>query len=662
MIEKRIDELVKLLNKASYEYYALDNPTITDQEYDSLMDELIRLETQNPSLVRSDSPTVKIGTEVISEFKKVTHEIPMMSLGDIFNEEEVIAFDEKVRKIVPNPNYVCELKIDGLSVSLLYKNGRLVRGATRGDGTVGEDITHNVRTIKNVPLSLPEDIDIEVRGEIYMPKSSFESLNKERREKNEKEFANPRNAAAGSVRQLDSKIASSRNLSTFMYHIPEPDKYNLSNQYDSLEFMKKLTFTVNPNIVLVDSIDAVMEYINYWDKQRKELPYEIDGIVIKVNNYNDQRKLGVTAKVPKWAIAYKFPAEEVLTKVKDIEFCVGRTGKITPRADLDPVRLAGSIVRSATLNNQDYIKEKDVRIGDIVSIRKAGEIIPEVVEVKKERRSGSELPFEMIENCPICGTKLSKKEDEVAYFCTNPNCDARNIEGLIHFSSRDAMNIEGFGERIVEDFYNMRFLKSIDAYYNLKNYKEDLMELEGFGEKSINNLLINIENSKKNSLEKLIFGLGIKHVGKKTAYILSEYFGSIDKLIESDVENLSNIPDVGTGIATSIVNYFSDNKNIELINKLKSYDLNMNFISKEKNINELFNNRTFVLTGTLNSMSRNDAKELIERLGGKNTSSVSKKTDVVIVGQSPGSKYDDAVKLGITIWNEDEFIEKSRRI
>ncbi len=662
MIEKRIDELVKLLNKASYEYYALDNPTITDQEYDSLMDELIRLETQNPSLVRSDSPTVKIGTEVISEFKKVTHEIPMMSLGDIFNEEEVIAFDEKVRKIVPNPKYVCELKIDGLSVSLLYKNGRLVRGATRGDGTVGEDITHNVRTIKNVPLSLPEDIDIEVRGEIYMPKSSFESLNKERREKNEKEFANPRNAAAGSVRQLDSKIASSRNLSTFMYHIPEPDKYNLSNQYDSLEFMKKLTFTVNPNIVLVDSIDAVMEYINYWDKQRKELPYEIDGIVIKVNNYNDQRKLGVTAKVPKWAIAYKFPAEEVLTKVKDIEFCVGRTGKITPRADLDPVRLAGSIVRSATLNNQDYIKEKDVRIGDIVSIRKAGEIIPEVVEVKKERRSGSELPFEMIENCPICGTKLSKKEDEVAYFCTNPNCDARNIEGLIHFSSRDAMNIEGFGERIVEDFYNMGFLKSIDAYYNLKNYKEDLMELEGFGEKSINNLLINIENSKKNSLEKLIFGLGIKHVGKKTAYILSEYFGSIDKLIESDVENLSNIPDVGTGIATSIVNYFSDNKNIELINKLKSYDLNMNFISKEKNINELFNNRTFVLTGTLNSMSRNDAKELIERLGGKNTSSVSKKTDVVIVGQSPGSKYDDAVKLGITIWNEDEFIEKSRRI
>ena len=662
MIEKRIDELVKLLNKASYEYYALDNPTITDQEYDSLMDELIRLETQNPSLVRSDSPTVKIGTEVISEFKKVTHEIPMMSLGDIFNEEEVIAFDEKVRKIVPNPKYVCELKIDGLSVSLLYKNGRLVRGATRGDGTVGEDITHNVRTIKNVPLSLPEDIDIEVRGEIYMPKSSFESLNKERREKNEKEFANPRNAAAGSVRQLDSKIASSRNLSTFMYHIPEPDKYNLSNQYDSLKFMKKLTFTVNPNIVLVDSIDAVMEYINYWDKQRKELPYEIDGIVIKVNNYNDQRKLGVTAKVPKWAIAYKFPAEEVLTKVKDIEFCVGRTGKITPRADLDPVRLAGSIVRSATLNNQDYIKEKDVRIGDIVSIRKAGEIIPEVVEVKKERRTGSELPFEMIENCPICGTKLSKKEDEVAYFCTNPNCDARNIEGLIHFSSRDAMNIEGFGERIVEDFYNMGFLKSIDAYYNLKNYKEDLMELEGFGEKSINNLLINIENSKKNSLEKLIFGLGIKHVGKKTAYILSEYFGNIDKLIESDVENLSNIPDVGTGIATSIVNYFNDNKNIELINKLKSYDLNMNFISKEKNINELFNNRTFVLTGTLNSMSRNDAKELIERLGGKNTSSVSKKTDVVIVGQSPGSKYDDAVKLGITIWNEDEFIEKSRRI
>ena len=660
-IKQRIDELIKILNKAGYEYYTLNNPTITDQEYDSLMDELIKLETNNPSLVRSDSPTVRIGGEVISDFKKVTHTVPMMSLGDIFNEEEIRDFDEKVKKVVKNPEYVCELKIDGLSVSLIYEKGILVRGATRGDGTVGEDITHNVKTIKNVPLSLPEDIDIEVRGEIYMPNSSFEKLNEERRNKGEKEFANPRNAAAGSVRQLDSRIASERNLSTFMYHIPLPKNYDLKTQAESLEFMKDLTFTVNPNIKKVNDIESVIEYINYWNEHRKELPYEIDGIVIKVNDYNDQEKLGVTAKVPKWAIAYKFPAEEVLTKLKDIEFCVGRTGKITPRADLDPVRLAGSVVRSATLNNQDYINEKDIRIGDIVSIRKAGEIIPEVVEVKFDRRCGNELPFKMIEICPICGSKLVKKEGEVAYFCLNTDCDARNIESLIHYASRDAMNIEGFGERIVEDFYNMGYLKTISDYYTLKNYKDELMELEGFGEKSISNLLENVESSKNNSLEKLIFGLGIKHVGKKTAKILSEYYKTIENLMNSNIEELSRIPDIGDIIASSIIDYFDNEKNINLINNLKENNINMNYIGKEKNINELFLDKTFVLTGTLEKMTRNEAKDLIETLGGKNTSSVSKKTDVVIVGSSPGSKYDDALKLGITIWNEDEFISNSRR-
>lgn len=660
-IKQRIDELIKILNKAGYEYYTLNNPSITDQEYDSLMDELIKLETNNPSLVRSDSPTVRIGGEVISDFKKVTHSIPMMSLGDIFNEEEIIEFDEKVKKVVSNPEYVCELKIDGLSVSLIYENGKLVRGATRGDGTVGEDITHNVKTIKNVPLSLPQDIDIEVRGEIYMPNSSFKKLNEERNKKGEKEFANPRNAAAGSVRQLDSRVARERNLSTFMYHIPEPLKYNLKTQYESLRFMKDLNFTVNPNIKKVSDIKGVIEYINYWNEHRKELPYEIDGIVIKVNNYKDQEKLGVTAKVPKWAIAYKFPAEEVLTKLKDIEFCVGRTGKITPRADLDPVRLSGSVVRSATLNNQDYIIEKDIRIGDIVSIRKAGEIIPEVVEVKFERRTGNEISFKMIEHCPICGSKLIKKEGEVAYFCLNTDCDARNIESLIHYASRDAMNIEGFGERIVEDFYNMGYLKTISDYYILKNYKEELMTLEGFGEKSINNLLENIEVSKNNSLEKLIFGLGIKHVGKKTAKILSEYFNSLNRLMNSTIEELSSITDIGDIIAKSIKEYFNNEKNINLINNLKENNINMNYIGKEKNINELFLDKTFVLTGTLEKMTRNEAKDLIETLGGKNTSSVSKKTDVVIVGSSPGSKYDEALKLGITIWNEEDFINNSRR-
>ena len=659
-IKKRIDELVKLLNKASYEYYTLDSPTITDQEYDSYMDELIRLETEHPSLVRSDSPTVRIGGEVINDFKKVTHSIPMMSLDDIFNEDEVIAFDERVRKVVNNPSYVCELKIDGLSVSLLYQDGKLVRGATRGDGSVGEDITHNVKTIKNIPLSLPINVDIEVRGEIYMPISSFEKLNEERKNKGEKEFANPRNAAAGSVRQLDSKIASERNLSTFLYHIPNPNN-NIKTQEEALNYMKELTFTVNPNIKKVDNIKEVLEYIDYWTIHRKDLPYEIDGIVIKVNNLSDQRKLGYTARVPKWGIAYKFPAEEVLTKLLDIEFCVGRTGKITPRADLSPVRLQGSVVSSATLNNQDYIKEKDIRIGDTVSIRKAGDVIPEVVEVKLDRRDGTEIPFKMIDKCPICSTNLVKKDGEVAYFCPNEACDARNIEGLIHYASRDAMNIEGFGERIVEDFYNMGYLRTISDYYKLGNHKEKLMQLEGFGEKSINNLLENINLSKNNSLERLIFGLGIKHVGKKTAKILSEYYKNIDDLINSDVATLSTIPDIGDIIAHSIKSYFDSEKNINLINELKSNNVNMNYNIKEKNINELFLNKTFVLTGTLEKLTRNEAKDLIESLGGKNTGSVSKKTDVVIVGSSPGSKYDDAIKLGITIWDEDEFLSNVGR-
>lgn len=660
-MKERIDELVGILNKASFEYYTLDNPSITDQEYDSYMDELIRLEEKYPELVRDDSPTKRIGGEVISDFKKVTHSIPMMSLGDIFNEEEIIDFDKRVKKVVESPSYVCELKIDGLSVSLIYENGKLVRGATRGDGTVGEDITHNVRTIKNIPLSLQEDIDIEVRGEIYMPLVSFMKLNDERKESGEKEFANPRNAAAGSVRQLDSSIAAKRNLSTFLYHLPNAEKYGINTQEEALSFMKKLGFTVNPNIVKVDSIDGVIEYVNKWGKLRDTLPYEIDGIVIKVNNFNDQKRLGVTAKVPKWAIAYKFPAKEVLTRLNDIEFCVGRTGKITPRADLSPVRLEGSVVRSATLNNQDYINEKDIRIGDIVSIRKAGDVIPEVVEVKKERRTGNEIPFKMIENCPICGTKLIKKEGEVAYFCTNPNCDARNIEGLIHFASRDAMNIEGFGERIVEDFYNMGYLKDISDYYNLYTKKEELMELEGFGEKSISNLIDNINKSKENSLDRLIFGLGIKNVGKKKAKILCEEFNTLDELMSASEEKLSNIRDIGSVIAHNIVKYFDNEKNIKLVNKLKDYKLNMKYEIKEKDINSNFDGKTFVLTGTLNSLTRNEARDLIEKLGGKNTNSVSKKTDVVIVGDSPGSKYDEAKRLGISIWTEEEFIESSRR-
>ena len=655
MIEKRMDELIKKLNQASYEYYTNDNPSITDQEYDDMMDELIKLETNNPNLVRSDSPTLKIGGEVITDFKKITHTIPMMSLGDVFNLDEIKEFDEKVKKIVLNPSYICELKIDGLSVSLKYEKGKLVTAATRGDGVTGEDITHNVRTIKNVPLSLPVDIDIEVRGEIYMPKKSFLKLNEERKANGENLFANPRNAAAGSVRQLDSKIAASRNLAVFLYHLPDAKKYGINSQEEALEYMKKLTFPVNPNIKKINSIEEITDYIDHYSNVRDSLEYDIDGIVIKVNNFTDQEKLGVTAKVPKWAIAYKFPAEQVLTKLENIEFCVGRTGKITPRADLAPVRVAGSVVRSATLNNEDYIMEKDIRIGDTVSIRKAGDIIPEVVEVIKKRRNGDEMPFKMIDNCPICGSKLIRKENEAAYFCLNKNCDARKIEGLIHFVSRDAMYIEGFGERIVEDFYNYGYLKSILDFYYLKEHKEQLQELEGFGKKSIENLLEAIENSKKNSLERLIFALGIRHVGKKTASILASYYKNMDSLMNASLEDLMNITDIGDKIALSIKEYFNDN--IELINNLKSLGINMNYIGKEKKENELIKNKTFVLTGTLEKLTRNDAKELIEQNGGNVTNSVSKKTDVVVVGLSPGSKYDKAKELGISIWDESEFIK-----
>ena len=655
MIEQRIDELIKILNKASYEYYTLDTPTITDQEYDDYYRELVKLETLHPNLVREDSPTVRVGNKVIDSFEKVTHEIPMMSLDDIFNEEEIRDFDEKVKKVIPNPSYVCELKIDGLSVSLLYRNGKLVRGATRGDGTTGENITHNVKTIKTIPLSLPLDIDIEVRGEIYMPKSSFEKLNEERRNKGEKEFANPRNAAAGSVRQLDSKIAASRNLDAFLYHLPNASDYNVKTQYDALNYMKDLTFVVNPNIKLAKNIDEVIEYINYWHIHRPELPYEIDGVVIKVNNLDDQRRLGFTARVPKWAIAYKFPAEEVLTKLTNIEFCVGRTGKITPRADLTPVHLAGSIISSVTLHNEDYIKEKDIKIGDIISIHKAGDVIPEVVEVKKERRTGKEIDFKMISECPICGTPLVRKESEAAWFCLNEKCNARKIEGLIHFASRDAMNLDGFGDNIIEDFYNMGYLHSIDEYYTLSEHKEELKELEGFGEKSINNLLDSIEISKENSLERLLFGLGIRHVGKKTAKILASNYHTMDNIMNAEFDSLCAVSDIGDIIAKSIVDYFSSDENIELINKLKEYNVNMEYKGVQKQIDENFDGKTFVLTGTIN-MAREEAKNLIELKGGKVTGSVTGKTDIVIVGDNPGSKYDKALSLNITIWDEETFL------
>jgi len=654
-MKQRIDELIKIINKASEEYYTNDNPTITDQEYDDYYHELEKLEQQYPELIREDSPTKRVGGKIIDEFKKVSHEIPMMSLGDIFSEDEIFEFDQRIKKTIPNPTYVCELKIDGLSVSLLYENGKLIRGATRGNGIVGEDITHNVETIKSIPLVINDKRKIEVRGEIYMPKKSFNKLNQERQEKGESLFANPRNAAAGSVRQLDSKIAAKRNLSTFIYHLPSSDDFNIKYHHESLSFMKELGFIVNENIKIADNVNEVINYVKEWTEKRESLPYEIDGIVIKVDKIEDQKKLGYTSRTPKWAIAYKFPAVEVLTKIKNIEFCVGRTGKITPRADLDPVHLAGSIIKSVTLHNEDYIKEKDIMINDTIVLHKAGDVIPEVVKVLKERRTGIEIPFKMIKNCPICNSKLEKKETEANYFCPNPNCDARNIEGLIHFSSRETMNIEGFGESIVEDFYNEGYLKTICDYYTLYNHKEDLKELEGFGEKSINNLLQNIEKSKKNSLEKLLFALGIRYIGKKTAKILAINYRNIDKLMSAEYEDLVKIQDIGEVIADSVYKFFKEEKNIKTINELKLLGVNMEYKGNES-IDDNFNNKTFVLTGTLSKLTRDEASIEIENRGGKVTSSVTKKTDYVIVGENPGSKYQKAKDLNINILNEEEFL------
>ena len=656
MVQKRMLELINILNEANHNYYVNDNPTITDQEYDKYLRELISLEEKYPELKIANSPTSRIGGEAVSEFKKIVHEKPMMSLSNVFNEDEIIEFDKRVKKEIKDPKYVVELKIDGLSVSLLYKDGELVRAATRGDGVTGEDITHNVKTIKTIPLKLKEKIDLEVRGEIYMSKETFNALNEERKRNNKELLANPRNAAAGSVRQLDSKIAASRKLDAFLYHLPNADEYGIKTHYEALEFIKKLGFVVNPNIRIVNNIDELLEYINEWTLKRDELPYEIDGIVIKLNDLDGQKKLGNTIKYPKWATAYKFPATLVYTKLKDIKFTVGRTGQVTPNAILEPVILMGSTISKTTLHNEDYVVSKDIKIGDIVAIKKAGDVIPEVVKPLVERRTGNEKPFKMIDVCPICNSKLIRKANEAAYYCVNPLCDAKKIENLIHFTSRDAMNMEGFGDRIIEDFYNMGYLKSQLDFYKLKNYKNELKELEGFGEKSINNLLDEIENSKNNSLERLLFALGIRHVGKKTAKNLAKNYINIDNLMDASYEDLKNIGDIGDIIADSVYSYFNDANNIRLINSLKHENLNMTYLDTNKK-DQKFLDMTFVLTGTLTKFTRDQASQLIEENGGKVTSSVTKKTDIVVVGENPGSKYDKAKALNITIWDEETFLK-----
>ncbi|MGN1269038.1 MAG: NAD-dependent DNA ligase LigA [Candidatus Aphodocola sp.] len=651
-IEKRMDELIEKINKASYEYYVNDNPTITDQEYDDYYNELLKLESKYPNLKRTDSPTLRVGGQVVDKFEKIAHDTPMLSFDDIFNEDEIIAFDERIRKTCPNACYTLEPKMDGLSGSLLYEKGVLVRAATRGDGVIGENITHNVKTIKSVPLKLNKPIDIEVRGEIYMSKKSFEKCNEQKKKDNEPLFANPRNAAAGSVRQLDSSIAAKRGLDFMAYFLPDPDKYGIKTQSEALEFLKELGFVTNYKLNgIAKNVKDIINYIDDLSSKRNSLPYEIDGVVLKVNSLDDEAKLGTTQRVPRWGIAYKFPAEEVLTTLKEIKFTVGRTGKITPNAIFSPVHVAGSIVSKATLHNEDYCVDKDVRLGDVVSIRKAGDVIPEVVEVKKERRTGNEVPFKMIENCPMCDSKLVK--EDANYFCKNDSCPARKIESLIHFASRDTMNIDGLGERIIEDFYNMGFIKDISDIYRLENHKEDLIELEGFGEKSVNNLLESIKNSKSNSLEKVLFALGIRHVGKKTAKILAKRYKNIDNLFNASLEELTNVNDVGEIIAKSIKSYLDNIENQKLIDELKELGLNFEYLSA--NTDDKLEGMTFVLTGTLEKYKREELTKILEDKGAKVTSSVTKKTTGVIVGDKPGSKYDKALKLGVKIYKEEDI-------
>ena len=656
--KERMNYLIKILNDASYDYYVLDDPKITDQEYDAYYRELETIEKLHPEWVLDTSPTKKVGGEVIDEFKKVEHTIPMLSLGDVFNEDEIVDFLQRIENSGVHSNYVCELKIDGLSVSLKYEKGILVQGATRGNGVVGEDITHNVKTIKSIPLKLKQPLDIEVRGEIYMSKKTLEKINKERISKGEKPLQNPRNAAAGSIRQLDSKVAAKRNLDAFLYHLPNPEDFGIKTHHEALEFMKSLGFKTNPNNRIVKNINEVMAYIHEKGEIRKDLPYDIDGVVIKVDNLKDQQTLGFTARTPRWAIAYKFPAEEVLTKLNDILFTVGRTGKITPNAILDPVQLMGSTISRATLHNEDYVIKKGLMIHDTVSIRKAGDVIPEVVEAKIERRTGKEIPFKMITNCPICDAKLIKKEGEVDYYCPNPNCPARHIESFIHFVSRPAMNVDGLGDRLMEDLYNFKFISTIPDIYRLSSKKDDLTKLEGYGEKSVTNLLNAIEVSKSNSLERLLFGLGIKNVGKEKAKILAKTYKNMDNLSKATYDELVEIPDIGPIIAKNIVDYFSNEDNLKIIEELKKLGLNMEYIGEELKLNEDFLDKSFVLTGTLTKLTRDEAKALIENAGGKTVGSVSKKTYAVIVGDNPGSKYDKAKELNIPIWTEEEFLEK----
>ena len=650
----RVKELHEILNKASEAYYVYDKPFMEDYEYDRLMNELINIEEENPELKTLDSPTNRIGGEVLTKFEKVTHKVKMASLADAFSYDELRDFDKRVKEVAPNATYLCELKIDGLSVSLQYEDGVLVLGATRGNGLVGENITHNVKTIKSVPLRLKNGGNIEVRGEIFMPKKSLIALNLEREENEEELFANCRNAAAGSVRQLDSKIAAKRNLDTFIYYYMDD---SIKTQEEALIKMHDMGFKVNPLYKHCNTIEDVIRYIDSMGEKRPTLEYDIDGIVIKVNEIELHSLIGETVKYPKWAIAYKFPPEEVVTKLLSIDFQVGRTGVITPVANFKPVFVQGSLISKATLHNEDYVLAKDIHINDDVIIRKAGDVIPEVVKPVIENRKGDTIPFKMIDVCPCCGSVLERKDGEADWYCLNPNCSEKLINKLIHFASKPAYNIDSLGDKLCEQLFEAGFIKNISDIFNLKYNYSELIKLPGLGEKSIDHLIDAIEESKKNNLDQLIFGLGIRHCGAKVSKLLCKKFKNMDNLINAKYEDIIAIGDIGDAIAYEFVNYMTDPINLMEINTLKALGLNMEYDMGDIKEN-YFTNKKCVLTGTLSSMGRSDAKKLIESFGGNLSESVSKKTDILILGENPGSKYDKAKSLGIYIMEEEEFLRR----
>src|SRR5690625_4271596 len=656
-MEEKIKELQDRLNRYNYEYHVLDNPSVPDSEYDRLLHELIALEEQYPETKTDTSPTVRVGGEVMSRFEKVAHDTPMLSLSNAFNAEELRAFDKRVRDMVGEVDYMCELKIDGLAVSLKYESGRFVQGTTRGDGTVGENITSNLRTIKAIPLEIKNPLSFEVRGEAYMPKASFERLNAEKEDKGEGLFQNPRNAAAGSLRQLDPKLAARRNLSVFLYSVNDLTELDAKSQSEAMDRLDQEGFKTNHERRLAGDIEAVIEYIEYWTNHRNGLDYDIDGIVIKVNDISKQDEMGFTAKSPRWAIAYKFPAEEVVTDIIDIELTVGRTGVITPTAILTPVKVAGTTVARASLHNHEMIEQKDVRINDKVVIRKAGDIIPEVVRPILEERTDQKV-YEAPTECPGCGHETVKLEKEVAIRCINPQCQAQLIEGMIHFVSRGAMNIDGMGEKVVRQLFDAGLVRDIGDIYALTY--DDLIPLERMGDKKISNLLAAIEASKENPLRKLLVGLGIRFLGTKASELIAGEFGSMEEIMSQPAERFTEIPEIGEKIASSIVTYTENPDFGALIDKLEGFGVNMTEDKSEAESSE-FSGMTFVLTGRLEELTRTEAKEMVENAGGKVTGSVSGNTDVVVAGADAGSKLEKAQSLGVAVWDENEFIEKLRQ-